>query len=328
MSFSHLIDFKKIDPKNFYFIDQLENNQISIDDCSKLMILTYEKKDPFAIVNLKNLSIDPTKSIQVYQNILNQTVNLNIPFDFNFDKIDSSVFENFVNRWFSDFRTIKYVPSMIQIVSEAVMYYSYGIYDKTTSICSEDVLKQIIEKNLLIIEKIKLFLDSIPLFFQSSIQGFITSHLDKHPDFDSKKDDEKRIIFTQEVLSKMSQSNIEVIDDIDFIPKNVICLFYHQKFIIDYYSNLDESVPRKFFLQQFTSYMYNGLNLYYYFFNENNVIFNTVKYIGDSSEHAKEAIRSLKIKRKEQIVFFIRKCFYLIKLRLYRIKQMFYKFYL
>lgn len=289
---AHLFDFKSVDLSNIYEINSLENNQISIEDCSKVMILSYQKKNPFVLVNFSNLNLDESSSIQVYQNLINQSINLNITIDFNFEGCSKNFLKMILSRWLSDTRTIKYIPTLIQMISEVILYHSYKNIDSDFYLCSKELLDEVIAENSESLEKIKIFFNSIPLFFQTTISGFETSHLESES-FDIKSDDEKRKLFSDSIRKKMESLQIKIIDDIDYLPKNIISLFYNQKFLLEFYSRFDDS-NRKFFLQQFTSYMYNGSNLYFYFNNENNLLFNTIRYIGSSEETADESAKVLK----------------------------------
>lgn len=107
-------------------------------------------------------------------------------------------------------------------------------------ISDEDIAK-FISENSDLIDKYKIFLNSLVLYAYSTFK----KNCDK-PTFDG----------------------IECVDDINYIGVNIVNLFKYEELYF-YYLNPNITTVKNF-KRQFNDYMFNGLNLYHYFFNDNN----------------------------------------------------------
>jgi len=271
-----LIEFEKIKPENIRCLKVLENKGIPLDFCSEIMIEAHKLQEPLlAVIYLNDILNDLEDIDQIYHNIINQAVNLNLLIDFNFAGCSNDQIEFFVSKFFTDQRIIKYIPSVIQVVSDAILYN----INKTIITEKEEYqkfLEMIIEKNKTTIESIEIFLDSMPLYMLTCIPGFIEANSAE----DSTKYTNEDI--TAAIVDILKKNNIEIIDNIDFVCRNVISLFYNQQFLVNYYTHKEiNPLKQKYLLHQFTEYMYAGQNLFTHFSNPYNYIYHTLNKIAD-----------------------------------------------
>lgn len=271
-----LIDFEELKSENIVEISELENNSIPLDLCAQLMIQDHSGKPPFIIINLEKILNENIKISDIFFSIINQAVNLNFNIDFKFNKNDIETIKFLAHNFFTFNKLIKYIPSVIELISDIIIYFKDKNIKESYSVESS-ILDQLCDEHLEYVSKISGFLDSIPLFILTSTNGFIDHNLNI----------ESEGLSLEDKLSNLklffNNNKIDVIEDIDYIPRNTICLFYNQLFLISYYSS-SVSPKIKYYLHQFNSYMYNGNSLIYYFDNTYNFLFHTIKKISESKE--------------------------------------------
>jgi hypothetical protein len=239
---------------------------------------------------LKDIPIDEYN--KVYYNIVQQATNMDLMIDFNFSDASFEQILFFTNKFFTDTKTLKYIISLVQIVSDVIIYSINNNYKNTWTLPT-GIIKGLSEQLKDHIENIKEFLNGIPLFMLTSLSGFIESNSNEHNSSELSNSEKFNLI--KEILI---QKGFEVIDDIDYFPRNTVCLFYNNNFLIDYYSLVPfGSLNKKYFIQQYQGYIYNGMNLMYYFSNPENMLYHVVSQAHNGEN--KEFLNALNIVYKK-----------------------------
>ncbi len=285
---NHLIDFKKFNFQNIEKLkDQivelkhLEEKSVPLDFCTDLMQMTYNDKHPLVVVHIKDVVENNENDLDIiHYNILNTFTNMNITVDFNFDGCSKDIILFFVRNFFTKNRSIKYIMSVVEIVSDCILFKLNPKIKKDYFLPLDSI--EFISKELCTyLEEVIIYLNSIPLFMMSNTGGFI----------ESKSEVEDASILTIDEVNDVKKqifekSGIEVVNDIDILPKNIICLFYNSMFLKNFYGNaFEKEVKVKYYFQQFNGYIYNGLNLFYYFANDYNIIFHILNSLNDEGKN-------------------------------------------
>ena len=281
MSNKHLLNNKKIQSENCVELRTLEDNSIPLDLASELMIMSYNDKEPLLFIHVKDILKGNEDNLEkIYYNLVNQATNMNLMIDFVFNDCEKETILFFINKFYTNLKTIKYLPSIVEIVGDCILY-KLNENAKEEYFLNKEIIKYLVENLNDYLDKTIEYLNSIPLFMLSSLSGFIESN-STIEDSSVLSNDEKN----EEIKSIFEKHNIPIINDIDYLPKSIICLFYNSLFLTTYYSISPITFEnRKYFYQQYNSYIYNGMNLFYYFSNENNIIFHILNSLNSTGEN-------------------------------------------
>lgn len=287
---SQLINFSKYKKENFVYLNTLEDNAIPIDICSKILIDKFEKKNeyPVVIVELNSIINNESDIEKIYYNLVNQATNLDVNIDFNLCDVSKEYLKYLLNQWFKDTRSVKYVISIINLLEEVILY---SLNKDDSYISSKEHLEYLSTEFKEDINKLIDFLNAIPLYLITALEGFIETNSNIE-NLENISNDEKSNI----ILDIIKKNNINIIDDINIVPKNIICLFYNPSFLTKYYS-IDHKTNNTYYFQQFTQYIFNGHSFYYYFANENNIIYKSIENL-NNQELTKELVDITKFLNK------------------------------
>lgn len=277
----HLIDFKKFSPENIVELKTLEDNSIPLEVASELMQMQFNQKEPILVVPVKTLIEPKFEEIdKIYYNLMNMSSNMNLCLDFNFEDCSFEVLCFFVDKFFKSSRNLKYVPSLVGIVGDCILF-SLDKFSKESYFLSDELMEKLSLKFKDDISKSIDFLNSVPLFVMTTLKGFL--------EFNAKIENVEDLTLeekSEEMLKLFKSSGIEIVNDIDFISKNIVCLFYNTSFLISYYSIANLDIKKsKYYHQQFNEYMFNGVNLFFHFSNENNLIFHTLNSLDQDGKN-------------------------------------------